>query len=772
MTRTGSDGKPAAPKRPAPVPIAKRVPTKDSSLEVDTSLNAPPTKETPSVPKGEVATPPSSFSLGAETPLTKQASDAKLALSKVGKRPTNTDVLKVNSSKSSLLDSAWKFGSPIKTTLEGGRKIPLVVESCIKSLRAYGVEETGLFRVSGSTTKVNELKIAFESGADPLGSDAHSHPPESIASCLKLFLRQVSGSVICQEKYSVFTAIAGIVPEAERLSKLRDALRTEIPRENFDLLGFLCEFLNHVSTFASVNMMGTSNLAVVFGPTLMVAPDDDSLLQFSSRINAMTELMIQQYRWLFFAGPEEANPLEPITEKVPEARPRKPVRKAGDVKAAPSAPVTSTETIAEASVSQINATNSVESSQQKEPGPTRAIKPTPARTVVPATRPAIDRVRAKFDFHARQDTELSFSKGDVMVVFEKPSNNWWYGQHRGKDGYIAVDYVVPVSQPQSPAKAVAVAAVAQASPAPSGQLTPAVIPAPESPKIVAAGQPLYENIGDIRAAINSTGPKKQEDAPISVVVAPVPEPTPVVKAAIASETESVYMNLQDLQPGLSKQEVVVAVPASDVPPAESEEAAAPVATTNVEADNDSYEDFSFNTVPDEGMHHLAQLAHRSSERVKSPVFEFDDEEPAVAVAETREARPPSPAPKPKVRSMAQPSPLRASHDDVDDEDDPNWRPPPPSGERKRSFVHALSTDTGAMAPVAAPKPASRPPQQAPPLAPPKPVRTSRPVMRPSSEEDLPPPPEDMALLDAGPHASIDLEDLPPPPVVDIEDSEA
>lgn len=50
--------------------------------------------------------------------------------------------------------------------------------------------------------------------------------------------------------------------------------------------------------------------------------------------------------------------------------------------------------------------------------------------------------RALYDYTARSDKELTFSKGDMLhVVSKTPDHNWWDGFHQKKRGFIPVAYV-------------------------------------------------------------------------------------------------------------------------------------------------------------------------------------------------------------------------------------------------------------------------------------------------------------------------------------------
>ena len=49
---------------------------------------------------------------------------------------------------------------------------------------------------------------------------------------------------------------------------------------------------------------------------------------------------------------------------------------------------------------------------------------------------------AQFDFVARSDRELSFSKGDVLVLHSQVSSDWWRGAHNNRIGLIPDKYIL------------------------------------------------------------------------------------------------------------------------------------------------------------------------------------------------------------------------------------------------------------------------------------------------------------------------------------------
>jgi SH3 domain-containing kinase-binding protein 1 len=50
------------------------------------------------------------------------------------------------------------------------------------------------------------------------------------------------------------------------------------------------------------------------------------------------------------------------------------------------------------------------------------------------------RVRATFSFSKRKEGELSFGKGDVIVVLKQHKSGWWKGEFNGQVGLFPSNY--------------------------------------------------------------------------------------------------------------------------------------------------------------------------------------------------------------------------------------------------------------------------------------------------------------------------------------------
>lgn len=57
------------------------------------------------------------------------------------------------------------------------------------------------------------------------------------------------------------------------------------------------------------------------------------------------------------------------------------------------------------------------------------------------------RVRALYDLNTNEVGELSFKKGDIIIVLEQVYRDWWRGSLRGQIGIFPLNYVTPMVEP-------------------------------------------------------------------------------------------------------------------------------------------------------------------------------------------------------------------------------------------------------------------------------------------------------------------------------------
>ncbi|XP_010785143.1 rho GTPase-activating protein 22-like, partial [Notothenia coriiceps] len=110
------------------------------------------------------------------------------------------------------------FGQRLEDTVQyekkfGPRLAPLLVEQCVDFIRERGLDEEGLFRMPGQANLVKELQEAFDCGDKPLfdsNTDVHT-----VASLLKLYLRELPEPVIPFSKYEDFLTCAQLLAKDE-----------------------------------------------------------------------------------------------------------------------------------------------------------------------------------------------------------------------------------------------------------------------------------------------------------------------------------------------------------------------------------------------------------------------------------------------------------------------------------------------------------------------------------------------------------------------------
>uniref|UniRef100_A0A669B562 Rho-GAP domain-containing protein n=1 Tax=Oreochromis niloticus TaxID=8128 RepID=A0A669B562_ORENI len=158
---------------------------------------------------------------------------------------------------------AGVFGQRLEETVlyerrYGVRLVPLVVEQCVTFIRERGLHEVGLFRQPGRASLVKELsslRVPFRFICS--NTDVHT-----VASLLKLYLRQLPEPGLTSHLDALLSFFS------QGLRELRILLH-ELPVANFNLLNFICQFLNEVHSYSCTNKMGVQNLATVFGPNIL-----------------------------------------------------------------------------------------------------------------------------------------------------------------------------------------------------------------------------------------------------------------------------------------------------------------------------------------------------------------------------------------------------------------------------------------------------------------------------------------------------------------------
>ncbi|KAM4607692.1 rho GTPase-activating protein 22 [Polymixia lowei] len=220
------------------------------------------------------------------------------------------------------------FGQHLEETMlcEGQcgpqRLVPVLVEQCVSFIRQRGLKEEGLFRAPGQTNHVRELQDAFDRGEKPvLDSTTDVH---TVASLLKLYIRELPEPVIPFCKYTQFLSCAQLLIKDKEMGVVELGKQVKsLPQVNYNLIKYICRFLDEVQSHSSENKMSVQNLATVFGPNILRPRVEDpvTMMEGSSQVQHLMTVLISEHSRLYQRE-------EPETEtKTPTQQPLSPLQR-------------------------------------------------------------------------------------------------------------------------------------------------------------------------------------------------------------------------------------------------------------------------------------------------------------------------------------------------------------------------------------------------------------------------------------------------------------
>uniref|UniRef100_A0A4W3IKM9 BCR activator of RhoGEF and GTPase n=1 Tax=Callorhinchus milii TaxID=7868 RepID=A0A4W3IKM9_CALMI len=168
------------------------------------------------------------------------------------------------------------FGVKIAIVTKRERsKVPYIVRQCVEEIERRGMEEVGIYRVSGVATDIQALKAAFDANNKDVSIMMSEMDVNAIAGTLKLYFRELPAPLFTDEFYPNFAeGIALSDPVAKESCMLN--LLLSLPEPNLITFLFLLDHLKRIAEKEHINKMSLHNLATVFGPTLLRPSEKDS----------------------------------------------------------------------------------------------------------------------------------------------------------------------------------------------------------------------------------------------------------------------------------------------------------------------------------------------------------------------------------------------------------------------------------------------------------------------------------------------------------------
>uniref|UniRef100_A0AAX7VAA2 Myosin IXA n=1 Tax=Astatotilapia calliptera TaxID=8154 RepID=A0AAX7VAA2_ASTCA len=163
-----------------------------------------------------------------------------------------------------------QFGVEVSRLTNDERTVPLVVEKLINYIEMHGLYTEGIYRKSGSTNKIKELKLGLDTDVENMNLDDYNI--HVIASVFKQWLRDLPNPLMTFELYDEFIRVMGEWSHITHLNTLERLI--------FHLVRIALE--------EETNRMSPNALAIVFAPCILRCPDTTDPLQSVQDINKTT----------------------------------------------------------------------------------------------------------------------------------------------------------------------------------------------------------------------------------------------------------------------------------------------------------------------------------------------------------------------------------------------------------------------------------------------------------------------------------------------------
>ncbi|XP_075786124.1 rho GTPase-activating protein 10 isoform X3 [Pelodiscus sinensis] len=201
-----------------------------------------------------------------------------------------------------------------------------ILRKCISAVETRGINDQGLYRVVGVSSKVQRLLSLLMDAKTCSEIDLENSidwEVKTITSAMKQYLRSLPEPLMTYELHGEFIIPAKSGSPESRVNAIHFLVH-KLPEKNKEMLDILVKHLVNVSDHAKKNLMTVANLGVVFGPTLM-RPQEETVaalmdLKFQ---NIVVEILIENHEKIFRTLPD-ATFSEPISMSVspPNAPPR------------------------------------------------------------------------------------------------------------------------------------------------------------------------------------------------------------------------------------------------------------------------------------------------------------------------------------------------------------------------------------------------------------------------------------------------------------------
>ncbi|KAJ9076859.1 hypothetical protein DSO57_1022178 [Entomophthora muscae] len=201
----------------------------------------------------------------------------------------------------SVLNPKVVYGLDLQEQLTRDNSVlPAIVVKCVAFIDKHGLNQEGIYRRSGSNSKINRIRDLFNLDAETVDLETldAANEVDNVSGALKLYLRELPTAVVPSEYWSYFLSAHQNDDPASQIDSLKSAVK-KLPLAHARLLAFLMFHLGRVAEFEAENKMSPSNLSIVFGPTLFSPAQSANAVEIMGHQVGVTMTILKHIEELF-----------------------------------------------------------------------------------------------------------------------------------------------------------------------------------------------------------------------------------------------------------------------------------------------------------------------------------------------------------------------------------------------------------------------------------------------------------------------------------------
>ncbi|XP_053568601.1 rho GTPase-activating protein 15 [Bombina bombina] len=192
------------------------------------------------------------------------------------------------------------FGCHLETLCKReNTTVPYFVKLCIDAVEKRGLDADGIYRVSGNLSTIQKLRFVVNQEEKLNLDDSQWEDVHVVTGALKMFFRELPEPLFPFCFFEQFVEAIKIQDNDLRCENYEEYCE-KLPTSNHDTMKTLFEHLRKIVINASVNLMSTQSLGIVFGPTLLRPENDTGNMAFRMVYqNQIVELLLTEFKNIF-----------------------------------------------------------------------------------------------------------------------------------------------------------------------------------------------------------------------------------------------------------------------------------------------------------------------------------------------------------------------------------------------------------------------------------------------------------------------------------------